>query len=180
VAGRQGAGRQGLAGAVMGRTVGVWYLTVLFASLGLLSIIAWDALRGRSHDPALSLSPTATEPGNSSSQRSQTPHPKPSAAEPSEPPAGLRGTFSAQAMQQTTPPAPAPVVIASPAVAVPPPDVQPPWPSGTVTTTFTKLGRLTGASPREERPQNCLAVWDPQTHMTKEEWKEACGRAPRN
>ncbi len=162
----------------MGRTVGVWYLTVLFASLGLLSIIAWDALRGRSHDHALALSPspTAPEPANSSSQRSQTPHPKPSAAEPSAPPAGLRGTFSAQAMQQTTPPAPAPVVIASPAVAVPPP----PWPSGTVTTTFTKLGRLTGASPREDHSQNCLAAWDPLTHMTKEEWKKACGRAPRN
>jgi hypothetical protein len=82
---RQGAGRQGLAGTVMGRTVGVWYLTVLFASLGLMSIIAWEA------------------PGNSSSQRSQTPHPKPSAAEPSEPPVGLGGTFSAQAMQQSAP-----------------------------------------------------------------------------
>ena len=68
VAGRQGSPKgRASGGAVMRRTAGVWYLAIFFASVGLLSIIAWDALRGRSHDHVLALSPSpmAAEPGNS-------------------------------------------------------------------------------------------------------------------
>ena len=186
MAGWEGATREGLAGGAMRRSPGLWYLAILVASVGILSIFAWDALRGRSRDHVLTLAPSPASLATESSgpPRSLIPQPKPSAVEPNTAPEARIAAFGTQAAQQAMPTPSAPVVIPPPAVAVPTPELQAiaPWPFATVTTTFTKLGRLSGASPgdRGKRPQNCLALWDPETHMTKEEWKSACERAPLN
>ena len=171
----------------MRRSPGIWYLAILFASIGLLSIIAWDALRGRSRDRVLALdpSPVARESGNSRSPRSQAPQPKQAVAEPGALPEARIATSGQQTFQQATTTPPVPVAIPPPAVTVtaPVPEGQPiaAWPFATATTTFTRLGRLSGAPPSDgKRSPNCLSLWEPATHMTKEEWKAACERAPRN
>ena len=168
----------------MQRAPGVWYLAVFCASVLLLSIIAWDGLRDRSREHVLATepSPAIRGTGSSDSPRSQIAQP---AAEPSVPPDARMAAVGTKAMQQAAPTPPALVALPPPAVAVPAPEVQPPiasWAFATVTTTFTKLGRLSVAVPsnRGRRSQNCLALWDRETHMTKEEWQAACKRAPRN
>jgi len=44
-----------------------------------------------------------------------------------------------------------------------------PWPIATVPSKFTKLGCLSDAAPGDcvQGSQNCLELWDPETHMTK-------------
>ena len=166
-----------------GSSHGVWYVAVFFVSLSLLTIMAWDGLRGRSPDHRLALDPpnVPRAPGNSGPPGSPITETRQSAVDPSPLPADRTAAF---ATQLATPTPPAPVVIPPPAVSMAAPDVPAiaPWLSATVTTTFTRLGRLSVASPGDDgkRSQNCLAVWDRGTHMTKEEWKAACERARRN
>jgi hypothetical protein len=175
VAGRQGARREGLGG--MRQALGVSYVVVVLVSVGLLSIIAWDALRNPSRDHALALSPSPTPAGPQISQTRQ------SATAPNTPSEDRTAAFGTKAGQPATPTHPVAIAGSPPAVAPPTPQVQPiaQWPFATVTTTFTRLGRVTSAVPRNDgsQSQNCLALWDPETHMTKEEWKVACIRAPR-
>jgi hypothetical protein len=162
------------------RSQGIWYSAVAFASFGLLSVIALDALRGQSHERILA-HPTSPAPADAANGKAPKSHIA-SATEPDLAPATR--SFGLQATQQT-PPAPRELAVVPPlAVAVPTPEVRPiaPWAAATVTTTFTKLGRLSVAPPGEggTRPQNCLALWDLATHMTKQEWKAACERSLRH
>jgi hypothetical protein len=157
--------------------VGIWYLATVFASVALLSIIALDAWRGQSHEHDLSrqTSSAPKETTNRDAPKSRfTSVTEMSAA------ASAR-SFGTQGVPQT-PPSPVLGVVQPTAVASSAHAVQsiPTWSFTTVTTTFTKLGRLTVASPRDgrKRSQNCLALWDLATHMTKEEWKVACERSP--
>jgi hypothetical protein len=167
-------------GRVMHRSpgVGFWYLATAFASFGLLSIVALDAWRGQSHDhlPAGQTSSAPEQAANRDAPKSRFT----SATEPNS--AASARSVGTQGVQQTNPTPPVLVVVPPPAVASPSNAVQsiPPWSFTTVTITFTKLGRLTVASTRDggKRSQNCLALWDLETHMTKEEWKVACERSP--
>jgi len=107
----------------------------------------------------------------------------------------------------TSRPSPSSVgVIAAPAPASPPapsavigtplPQLQPPTPLSTPLTLTTPTAGGTArtdsaspssASPTEAAPtipggggrslQSCLDFWDPQTHMSKSEWKSACSRS---
>ena len=159
----------------MRRGAGVWYLAIFVASVGLLSIIAWDALRGRSRDRFLTLSPSSTSAESNIQVRQST-------VTPSTPPTVPKAASIIQAVQRVTPTPSVAIAVPTPAIVVPSPEVETiaPWPLGTATTTFTKLGRFTSATPRNDGKRSCLEVWDPETHMTKEEWKTACERAPRN
>ena len=165
----------------MHRGPGVWYLAVFCVSVLLLSIIAWDGLRDRSREHVLAPEPSPPTRGTGSSG---LPGSQP-AAEPSVPPDARIAAVGTKAMQQAAPTPPALVALPPPADAVPAPEVQPPiasWAFATVTTTFTKLGRLSVAASTNsgKRSQNCLALWDRETHMTKEEWQAACKRAVRD
>ena len=163
---------------LMLRSPGVWYLVILFASLGLLSAVALDALRGRSHDHVLAPSPVTVGAEHSGSPGSQKTLTEQLAGGPSAPPATRISAFGTQAVQATLAQA-APAPTPSPVVAAPTPAMQaiPPWPSATVTTSSTPTESSAVALPR--RSQECFASWDRETHMTKEEWKAACERMPR-
>ena len=162
---------------LMLRSPGVWYLATLFAALGLLSAIALDALRGRPQGHALSVAPSPAlgGAGNSESPKSQ------SAAESSTLPAARIAAFGAQAMQQATRTPALPVVIPPSVIGIPAPEVRAtaPWLSATVTTLFTRADSVPLSGDRGPRSRSCLASWDRETHMTKDEWKEACERTPR-
>jgi hypothetical protein len=164
------------------RSPGIYYLVIVFASLGLLSLIALDALRGRSHDHvrAARTSPDPNGPRDSRSGSQNFPI-KP-VAETVTLAAPRIPAFGPRAEQQATPATTAAVAI-PPSAVDPAPAVQAvaPWSIATVTTSFTRAARSSVAAPGEaaRRSPNCLAVWDRETHMTKDEWKAACGRAPR-
>src|SRR6478736_465444 len=119
MAGRQGARREGLArGAVMRRGAGVWYLAIFVAPVGLLlSIIAWDALRGRSRDRFLTLSPSSTSPGSNIQIRQST-------ATPSTPHAVSKAASIIQAVQRVTPTPSVAIAVPTPAIVVPSPEVE--------------------------------------------------------
>lgn len=164
----------------MRRFAVIWPLAILS---GLFSIIAWDALSRRDHVLVRDPSPAARE--SRWSLTSQTPQSVPSAAKPSMPPEVRIAAFVSKAMQQaiTSPPT-VPVVIPPPVVAAPAAQMPSlaPWSITTETAAFTEPGRPSGVAPSDgaQRSQNCLDLWDPDTHMTKAEWKTACGRASRN
>lgn len=167
------------------RSPGVWYLATLLASLGLLSALALDALRGRSQDHVLARdpSPASRVAGRGEQPASQVTQARQPAAEPSTPPAARMVAFGTQAMQGAAPAPPA--VVATPPVvsAVPAPQRQAitPWFTDTVTTSFKRAGGLSAplSGDRGTRLPGCLVSWDRETHMTKEEWKAACDRTPR-
>jgi hypothetical protein len=169
---------------LMLKTPGVWYLVTLFASLGLLSAIALDALHGRSPGHVLAFAPSPASGGAKSSglPGSQAPQIKPlvAAADPSAPPATRTSAFGTQAIQ-AAPPAPSGITPAPPSVIAPTPAVQamPQWPPAAVTTSTPSIpaGGWSVSVPR--RSQECAATWDRETHMTKEEWKAACERTQR-
>ena len=78
------------------------------------------------------------------------------------------------------PPPPAPTaVIGAPAPRLPP--IAPLSPPDTTPTTTLTTG---GSARTDSTPggggktlQDCVSFWDAQTHMSKTEWKEACGRS---
>ncbi len=43
-------------------------------------------------------------------------------------------------------------------------------PSGTTTTT----GSISTEPTFEQRMADCMAIWDPGTHMTKQQWRRTC------
>ena len=159
-------------GRAMQRFAVIWPLAILF---GVLSIIAWDAL-SRARDP----SPAARGTVSRGSLTSQIPQSMPSATEPNTPSEVRIAAFVSRAMQQavSSPPT-VPVITSTPAAQVPP---LAPWSITSETAAFTELGRPSGAASSEgaRRSQNCLDLWDLDTHMTRAQWKAACGRAPRN
>jgi hypothetical protein len=159
------------------RSPGVWYLATLFAALGLLSAIALDALRGRPQGHVLAPAPSPAPAGarNSESPKSQ------SGVESSTLPAARIAAFGTQAVQRATPAQPVSVVVPPSVIAVPAPEVQAiaPWPSATVTTSFTRADSVALSGDQGARSRSCLASWDRETHMSKDEWKEACQRTPR-
>ena len=149
----------------------IWPMAILF---GLLSIIAWDALTHRVRDQ----SPAARGTESRGSLTSRIPQSIPSAAEPNTPPEVRIAAFVPKGVLPTVP-----VVIPPPAVVTSAAQGPPlaPWSITGETATFTELGRPSGApSEGVQRSQNCLDLWDPDTHMTKAQWKAACGRARRN
>ena len=162
----------------MQRFAVIWPLAILF---GVLSIIAWDALsRARDHVIARDPSPAARGTVSRGSLTSQIPQSMPSAAEPNTPSEVRIAAFVSRAMQQamSSPPT-VPVITSTPAAQVPP---LAPWSITSEAATITELGRPSGAASSEgaRRSQNCLDLWDLDTHMTRAQWKAACGRAPRN
>ena len=168
-------------GRAMRRFAVIWPLAILF---GLFSIVAWDTLSQRANH-VLARDPSPAALRTSGSLASPIPQSIPSTAEPSTPLEVRIAAFVSKTMQQaiSSPPS-IPVVIPPPDVATPAAQVPPLAPRSIIseTPTFTELGRPSGAAPSEgaRRPQNCLDLWDPDTHMTKAQWKAACGRAPRN
>ena len=153
----------------------IWPLGIL---LGLMSIIVWDTQSHRAnHLLARDQSPAA----RGTESRGSLPS---SMTEPSTLPEVRMAAFVSKAMQQAmSSPASAPVDILPPAVATTAAQVPPlaPWSITTETTTLTELGRPSGAAPGDgvRHSQNCLDLWDQDTHMTKAEWKAACKRAVR-
>src|SRR6476469_10570811 len=136
---------------------GISYLVVLSLSLGLSAIVMIDVLRRPpTHTPlAANLKPSHS-PGDADLQV------KTAVAAPP------NGTAGGSAIQPALPNAPASAKQA------------PSWPFATVEVS-TVAGRASVPVPRESRAaaKTCVASWDKDTHMTKEEWSAACQRAPK-
>jgi hypothetical protein len=159
----------------------IWYLATLFASLGMLVAIALDALRGRPSDHILPRNFASA--GTTSSSGAL----KPQKAEAKQPviDASFRSVmqpraFHTDAAHAVASPAPVSVSTLPPETAaptVPVAQTSAPWLSVTVTSSIA--GSSSKVSTAHERnPNDCFALWDRATHMTKEEWRAACGRIP--
>lgn len=149
----------------MDRSAGKMYLATFIVALGFLSAIVFDALRGRSYDRVLPRNPPrqSTETGQVVVNTSTSPV--------------IRSFEFRGEIEPIAPPASnAPSAIAREVIPVQAPDVQAiaPWSAVTVTTSIAR------ALPDESRKhlQNCLALWNRETHMTKDEWRAACRRMP--
>jgi len=164
------------------KSPGIWYLATLFASLGLLSVIALDALRSRPNDhvPTRKLA----IPGGTRSKEAPVPQvteTRQPVVDPSlssvirAPPFSADVAASAASVRPvslpTPPPAPASAPLAQPTV---------PWTSVTVTEQIAGSPDSPFSGHGSKRPKHCLALWDRKTHMTKDEWRAACGRIPGN
>jgi hypothetical protein len=162
----------------------IWYLATLFASLGLLVAIGLDALSGRITDHILPRNVAGSGATGSTGaavkpRRAETKHPAADASSSSvkKPPA-----LPIDGAQAAAPPAP--VSISKPAPATPAAATVPvaptsaPWPSVTVTNSIAASSSNASAADGRKRANDCLALWDRETHMTKEEWRTACGRIP--
>jgi hypothetical protein len=161
----------------------IWYLATLFASLGLLLAIALDALRGRPTDHMLPhnfASAGATgSTGALKPQRVETKQPTVDASARSVMQAHALPIDAAHAAASPTPdsvptpppqtPVPAPVPVAQTSA---------PWPSVTVTSSIAGSSSNASSAHERKRSNDCLALWDRETHMTKDDWKAACGRIP--
>src|SRR6476661_3982214 len=142
----------------MRRSLSTSYLIALSVSLGLLAIVAIDAMRRSPND----LPPTAQhKPSHGPSDTAQRVPILAVAAPPVDVP----------------PPAPAPQVAppSAPGPARSAPQDASTWPSATVHVS-TVAGRAAVPLPRDSGPSEkpCVTRWDRDTHMTKEEWKAAC------
>jgi len=166
---------------LMLRSPGIWYLATLFASLALLLVIALDALRSQPHDHVLARK--FAIPGATGSARAPTPQMSETsqavidASLPSvvrEPPVSSHVTPEAASATPVSVPMPLPATAGS----APEAKATAPWPSVTVTTQIA--GNSNGPLPSQggKRPQDCLALWDRETHMTWDEWRAACRRTP--
>ena len=161
----------------------IWYLATLFASLGLLVAIALDGLRGRPTDhklPRTLASAGATgSPGALDPQKVETKQPVVGASSGS---AMQPRAFPTDAAHAAATPTPASVTTPAPVTPAPAPvPVAPttaPWPSVTVTSSIAGSSSDTSPAHEPKRPNECLALWDRETHMSKEEWGAACGRLP--
>jgi hypothetical protein len=150
------------------KSPGIWYLTALFVSLGLLSLITVDALRDRSHDHLFTASPVS-ETVNLRPPQTRLP-----AVAASMPLADAPSAAGTHAAREASPAAHVATGASSPAPGV---QVMSPWPSPSVKIS-TVAGRAAVPLPASggARTQPCAAAWDRDTHMTKEEWKTACRR----
>jgi hypothetical protein len=149
----------------MDRSAGKMYLATFIVVLGLLSVIVLDALRGRSHDRVI--------PHNPSRQSAETGQ---VVVNTSMPPAIRSFEFRGEIEPIAPPASNAPLAIAPAVIPVRAPDVQAiaPWSDVTVT---TSIARTLPDDGRKDL-QDCLALWNRETHMTKDEWKAACRRMP--
>lgn len=161
----------------------IWYLATLLASLGLLVAVGLYTLRDRTTDHILPRNPTSSgvtgSPGAVKPQWAETKQPAASASSSSvmQPPAFR--TDAAQAAASSTPvsvPIPAPATPAPATVPIAP--ISAPWPSVTVTSSITASSSNAALADDRKRSNDCLTLWDRETHMTKEEWRAACGRIP--
>jgi hypothetical protein len=154
------------------KSPGIWYLTALFVSLGLLSLIAVDALRDRSHDHLFTASPVSeTVSRGSDLHPPQTRLPAVAASMP------LDDAPSAASTHAPRENSPAAHVATGASSSAPGVQVMSPWLSASVKIS-TVAGRAAVPLPASggARTQPCAAAWDRDTHMTKEEWKTACRR----
>jgi hypothetical protein len=149
----------------MDRSAGKMYLATFIVVLGLLSVIGLDSLRGRSHDRVI--------PRNPSRQSTETGQ---VVVNTSMPPAIRSFEFRGEIEPIAPPASNAPLAIAPAVIPVRAPDVQAiaPWSDVTVTTSIART------LPNDGRKdlQDCLGLWNPETHMTKNEWRAACKRMP--
>ena len=138
-------------------SLGITYLVALSLSLGLLAIIAVDAMRRV---------PNAIESNSDAAPQA------PTLAVAVPPVDASPSTAGASAPQAALPPASGP--------AHPSPQVVPAWPSAVVQVSRV-AGRAAVPLPRDREvtAKACLATWDRDTHMTKEDWKAACQRVAR-
>jgi hypothetical protein len=166
---------------LMLRSPGIWYLATLFASLGLLFVIALDFLRSRPYDHVLARK--FAIPGATGSARAPTPQmseTRQAVIDPSlpsvirEPPASSHATPAAAPATPVSVPMPLPATAGSAPVA----KATAPWSSVTVTTQVAGNPNDPMPSHGSKRPQDCLALWDRETHMTWDEWRAACRRTP--
>jgi hypothetical protein len=47
-------------------------------------------------------------------------------------------------------------------------------PSSATTTNNTTTGSINLDPSPEQRMKDCMAIWDPGTHMTKQQWRRTC------
>jgi hypothetical protein len=151
----------------MDKSAGKIYLATVIVVLGLLSVIVLDALRGRSHDRVI--------PRNSSRQSTETGQ---VVVSTSMPPAIRSFEYRGEIEPIAPAAANAPLAIAPAVIPVRAPDVQAitPWSDVTVTTSIARALPDDGGKDL----QGCLALWNRETHMTKDEWRAACRRMPRH
>ena len=160
-----------------------WYMAVLFVSLGLLSAMVLDALRGRptDHHHVLARNPAIPGATGGITEKRQ------GIVDPSPPP-----VIHVPALRSLEARTASPAPVNPPTTAIPAPVTQPsaPWSSITVTTSISESpsgissGELDakkahkGASKDTfaEQLKSCQADWDPATHMTKDEWGATCRR----
>jgi len=160
-----------------------WYLVTLFASLGLLVAIALDALRGRPTNHILPRNRVSVgTTGSTGALRPQTAETKQPVVGASSGSAMQPRAFPTDAAHAAATPTPASVTTPAPVTPAPAPvPVAPttaPWPSVTVTSSIAGSSSDTSPAHEPKRPNECLALWDRETHMSKEEWRAACGRLP--
>jgi hypothetical protein len=164
------------------KSPGIWYLATLFASLGLLSVIALDALRSRSNDHVLTRK--LAIPGGTRSKEApvpQTTETRQADVDPSLSPVIRAPPFSADDAAAAASARPASVPTPPPAPASAPlPQPTAPWISVTVTEQIAESPDSPLSRYGSKLPKHCLALWDRETHMTKDEWRAACGRIPGN
>jgi hypothetical protein len=149
----------------MDRSASKMYLATFIVVLGLLSVIVLHALRGRSHDRVIPRNPSrqSTEMGQVVVNTSM--------------PSAIRSFEFRGEIEPIAPPAPnAPLAIAPAVIPLRAPDVQAiaPWSNVTVT---TSIARTLPGDGRKDL-QDCFALWNRETHMTKDEWRAACRRMP--
>jgi len=160
----------------------IWYPATLFASLGLLVAIALDALRGRPTDHILPRNNAgAGTTGSSGALKSQKAEMKQPVIDASFKSVMQPRAFHTEAAHAAVSPAPVSVSTLPPGTAAPAPvpvaQTSAPWLSVTVTSSIAASSSKASTA-HEGHPNDCLALWDRGTHMTKEEWKAACGRMP--
>ena len=63
------------------------------------------------------------------------------------------------------------ITIATAALADTAPPANPPAPSDQPATT---TGSINTEPTFEQRMADCMAIWEPRTHMTKKEWRRTC------
>jgi len=162
---------------LMFRSPSIWYLATLFASLGLLLAITLIAPRSRPDDHVLARK--LAIPSATGSLRAPTPQMPETDIDPSlpsvirEPPVSSHVAEAAASATPVSVPMPVPTT----AVSAPLAKATAPWSSVTVTTQIA--GSPNDPLPRHGTPlQDCLALWDRETHMTRDEWRAACQRTP--
>jgi len=150
----------------MRRSLGVSYLVALSVSLGLLAIVAIDAMRRSPNDqPAAAQRKPSQGPGVTA-QRTPILAVAAPAVDGSAPPVSAPAPVTPPSQPGPAHPAPKDVSVSA-------------WPSAMVQVS-TVAGRAAVPLPRDSGvpEKSCLARWDRDTHMTKAEWKAACQRTP--